>query len=48
MTMTIAVSPEYDYEKRHFHSNRLMLIFVAKILTALSETYLTFGGYAPD
>ena len=26
MTMKIVVSPEYDYEKRHFHSNRLILV----------------------
>ena len=31
MTMKIAVNQEYEDEKRHFHSNRLLLIFVAKI-----------------
>ena len=48
MTMKIAVSPEYEYEKWHFHSNRLILILLQKELTALSDTFLTFGGYAPD
>ena len=49
MTMKIVVSPEYDYEKRHFHSNKLFLILLQKELTALSDTFfLTFGGYAPD
>ena len=48
-TMKIVVSPEYDYEKRHFHSIRLILILLQKELTALSDTFfLTFGGYAPD
>ena len=35
MIMKIAVSPEYDYEKRLFHSNRLILILLQKELTAL-------------
>ena len=48
MTMEIAVSPEYDYEKRRFHSNRLILVLLQKELTALSDTFLTFGGYAFD
>ena len=48
MTMKIVVSPEYDYEKRHFHSNRLILILLQKELTALSDAFLNFGGYAPD
>ena len=48
MPMKIAVSPEYDYEKRHFHSNRLILILLQKEVTALSDTCLTFRGYAPD
>ena len=44
--MKIAVSPEYDYEKRLFHSNRLILILLQKELTALSDTFFfTFGGY---
>ena len=41
MPMKIAVSPEYDYEKRQCHSNRLILILLQKELTA-------FGGFAPD
>ena len=49
MTIDIAVSPEYDYEKRYFHSNRLILILLQKELTAVRDTFcLTFGGYAPD
>ena len=40
MTMKIAVSPEYD--KRHFHSNRLFLILLQKELNALNDTLFTF------
>ena len=43
--MKIAVSPEYDHEKRLFHSNRLILILLQKELTALSDTFFNFGGY---
>ena len=32
MAMKIAVTPQYEDEKRHFHSNRLLLIFVAQII----------------
>ena len=39
MTMKIAVSPEYDYEKRQFHSNKLFLMLLQKELTALSDTF---------
>ena len=28
MTMKIAVNPEYEDEKRHFHSDRLLLILL--------------------
>ena len=47
MTMKIAVSPEYDYEKRHFHSNRLILILLQKELTALSDTFFSFWRIRP-
>ena len=40
--MKSAVSSEYDYEKRHFHSNRLFLILLQKELTALSDTFFNF------
>ena len=35
-------------EKRQFHSNRLLLFWLLKKLTALSDIFLTFGSYAPD
>ena len=38
MAVKIAVTPEYEDEKRQFHSIRLLLFFVAKKLTALSDT----------
>ena len=47
MAMKIAVSPEYDYEKRHFHSNRLRLILLQKELTALSDTFFNFWRVCP-
>ena len=45
--MKIAVSPEYDYEKRLFHSNRLILILLQKELTALSDTFFNFWRLYP-
>ena len=49
MTMTIALTQEYEEEKRHFHSERLLLIVLQKLSTALSEGFFfSFGGYAPD
>ena len=48
MTIKIALTPEYQDDKRHFHSDRLLLILLQKTLTALSGILLTFGGYAPD
>ena len=48
MTVKIAVTPDYEDEKRQFHSNRLLLFLLLKKLTALSDIFLTFGSYAPD
>ena len=48
MAVKIAVTREYEDEKRHVHSNRLHLFLLQKKLTALSHIFLTFGGYAPD
>ena len=49
MAVKIAVTPEYEDEKRQFHSNRLLLVLLLKKLTALSDIFfLTFGSYAPD
>ena len=47
MAVKIAVTPEYEDEKRQFHSNRLLLILLLKKFTALIY-FLTFGSYAPD
>ena len=47
MIMKIAVSQEYDYEKRLFHSNRLILILLQKELTALSDTFFNFWRLYP-
>ena len=47
MIMKIAVSPEYDYEKKLFHSNRLILILLQKELTALSDTFFNFWRLYP-
>ena len=48
MAVKIAVTPEYEDEKRQFHSNRLLLVLLLKQLTALSDIFLTFGSHAPD
>ena len=48
MAVKIAVTPEYEDEKRQFHSNRLLLFLLLKKFTALSDRFLTFGSYAPD
>ena len=42
MAVKIAVTPEYADEKRHFHSNRLLLFLLLKKLTALSDIFLNF------
>ena len=48
MAVKIEVTPEYENEKRQFHSNRLLLILLLKKLTALSDIFLTLGSYAPN
>ena len=48
MAVKIAVILEYEDEKRHFHSNRLLLFLLIKKLTALSDIFLTLLSYAPD
>ena len=49
MAVKIAVTREYEDEKSHVHSNRLLLFLLQKKFTALSDIFfLTFGGYAPD
>ena len=46
MAVKIAVTPEYEDEKRHFHSNWLLLFLLLKKLNTLSHIF--FGSYAPD
>ena len=48
MTVKIAVTLEYEDEKCHFHSNRLLLFLLLKKLTALSDIFLTLWSYALD
>ena len=47
MTMKIAVSSEYDHGKRHFYSNRLILVLLQKLLTALSDTFFNLWRLCP-
>ena len=42
MAVKIAVTPEYEDEKRQFHSNRLLLFLLLKKLTALSDIFFDF------
>ena len=42
MTVKIAVTREYENEKRHVHSNRLLLFLLQKKLTALSDIFFNF------
>ena len=42
MAMKIAVTPEYEDEKRQFHSNGLLLFLLLKKLTALSDIFFYF------
>ena len=42
MTVKIAVTPEYEDEKRQFHSNRLLLVLLLKKLTDLSDIFFNF------
>ena len=37
--MKIPITPEYEDEKRHFHSNRSLLFLLQKRLTALSDFF---------
>ena len=39
MAVKIAVTPEYEDEKRQFHSSRLLLFLLPKKLTALSDIF---------
>ena len=39
MAVKIAVTPEYEDEKRQFHLNRLLLFLLLKKLTALSDIF---------
>ena len=39
MAVKIAVTREYEDEKRHVHSNRLLLFLLPKKLTALSDIF---------
>ena len=42
MAVKIAVTSEYEDEKRQFHSNRLLLFLLLKKLTALSDIFYNF------
>ena len=42
MAVKIAVTPEFEDEKRQFHSNRLLLVLLLKKLTALSDIFFNF------
>ena len=42
MAVKIAVTPEYEDEKRQFHSNRLLFFLLLKKLTALSDIFFIF------
>ena len=48
MAMKIMVTAEYVDEKRHFHSNWLLLKLLQNKLTASSDRSLSFIGYASD
>ena len=48
MAVKIAVTREYGDEKRHVHSNRLLLFLLQKSELLEVIYFLTFGGYAPD
>ena len=48
MAVKIAVTREYEDEKRR-SLKQVTFVFFQKKLTALSDIFfLTFGGYAPD
>ena len=42
MAVKIAVTREYEDEKRHVHSNRLLLFLLQKKLIALSDIFFNF------
>ena len=42
IAVKITVTPEYEDEKRQFHSNRLLLFLLLKKLTALSDIFFNF------
>ena len=42
MALKISVTWEYEDEKRHVHSNRLLLFLLQKQLTALSDIVFNF------
>ena len=42
MAVKIAVTPEYEDEKRQFHSNRLLMFLLLKKLTAFSDIFFNF------
>ena len=49
MAVKIAVTPEYEDEKRQFHSNRLIYLFLLlKKLTALSDVFFNFWKLCTD
>ena len=49
MAVKIAVAREYEDEKRHVHSNRLLLFLLQKKVNCFKwYIFLTFEGYAPD
>ena len=42
MSVKIAATPDYEDEKRQFHSNRKLLFLLLKKLTALSDIFFNF------
>ena len=42
--MKFTITPEFEGDKRHFHSNRLRLLLLQKTLTASSDIFLNFLG----
>ena len=48
MAVKIAETREFEDNKKTRSLQQVTFGFVAKKLTALSDIFLTFGGYAPD
>ena len=46
--MKITIISEFEDEIKHYHSNRLLLLFLQKKNQLLQVIVLTFGGYVPD